>query len=170
MAGFLGLVMAIALTPSGWGQSTTGAVYGTVLDPTGSAVSGALVTLKAVDTGILQTATSNGSGEYTFTTANPGNYSVVTKAQGFKTQTQTGIRLSANQNIHVDVSLSIGETTVSLDVTAGTTLVDTREAQIAETIDKSRIEDLPTLNRNPYDLIQTATGVSSYKPDIFIGS
>lgn len=170
MLGLLVLVLAIALAPCGWGQSTTGAVYGTVLDPTGSAVSGALVTLKAVDTGILQTTTSNGSGEYTFTTVNPGNYSVVTKAQGFKTQTQTGIRLSANQNIHVDVSLSIGETTVSVDVTAGTTLVDTREAQIAETIDKSRIEDLPTLNRNAYDLIQTATGVSSYTSDIVIGS
>ena len=84
MSGFLGLVMAIALTPSGWGQSTTGAVYGTVLDPTGSTVSGALVTLKAVDTGILQTTASNGSGEYTFTTVNPGNYAVVTTAQGFK--------------------------------------------------------------------------------------
>ena len=170
MSGFLGIVMAIALAPNGWGQSTTGAVYGTVLDPTGSAVSGALVTLKAVDTGILQTTTSNGSGEYTFTTVNPGNYAVVTTAQGFKTQTQTGITLSANQNIHVDVNLSIGETSISVDVAAGTTLVDTREAQIGETIDQARIQDLPTFNRNPYDLLQTATGVTSYTPDTVIGS
>src|SRR3984957_10367115 len=155
MSGLLGLVMAIALAPNGWGQSTTGAVYETVLGPAGSAVSGALVTLKAVDTGILQTTESNGSGEYTFTTVNPGNYAVVTTAQGFKTQTQTGITLSANQNIHVDVNLSIGETSISVDVAAGTTLVDTREAQIGETIDQARIQDLPTFNRNPYDLLQT---------------
>src|ERR1700732_3851022 len=132
MLGFLGLVMAIALAPNGWGQSTTGAVYGAVLDPTGSAVSGALVTLKAVDTGILQKTSSNGSGEYTFTTVNPGNYAVVANAPGFAAQTLTGITLSANQNIHVDVSLSVSETTASVDVTAGTTFVDTREAQIAE--------------------------------------
>jgi hypothetical protein len=135
MLGFLGLVLAIALAQHGWGQSTTGVVYGTVLGPTGSAVSGALVTLKAVDTGILQTTTSNGSGEYTFTTVNPGNYAVVTTAQGFKTQTQTGITLSANQNVHLDVSLSVGEASASVDIAAGTTLVDTREAQIGETIE-----------------------------------
>jgi hypothetical protein len=170
MLGFLVLVLAIALAPRGWSQSTTGAVYGTVLDPTGSAVSGALVTLKAVDTGILQTTTSNGSGEYTFTTVNPGNYAVVTTAQGFKTQTQTGITLSANQNVHVDVSLSVGEASASVDVAAGTTLVDTREAQIGETIDRARVEDLPTFNRNPYDLLQTAIGVTSYTPDTVIGS
>jgi len=170
MFGFLVLVLAITVAPLCWSQSTTGAIYGTVFDPTHSSVAGALVTLKAVDTGLLQTATSNASGEYTFTTVNPGNYAVVTRAQGFKAQTQTGITLSANQNIHVDVSLAIGETSVSVDVTAGTTLVDTRESQIAETIDKARIEDLPTLSRNPYDLIQTATGVSSYTPDIVIGS
>ncbi|MES2390198.1 MAG: carboxypeptidase regulatory-like domain-containing protein [Acidobacteriota bacterium] len=166
----LALMTAIFVAAPGWGQSTTGAVYGTVLDPTHSAVPGAVVTLKAVDTGILQTTASNASGEYTFTTVNPGNYMVITTAQGFKTQTQTGITLSANQNIHVDVGLVVGEASVSVDVTAGTTLVDTREAQIAETIDRVRIAELPTLNRNPYDLLQTATGVTSYTQDIAIGS
>ena len=168
--GFLMFMLAIGLHPRGWAQSTTGAVYGTVVDPSRSVVQGALVTLKAVDTGILQTTKSNGSGEYTFTTVNPGNYIVITTAPGFKTLTQTGIALSANQNIHVDISLSVGDVSASVDVTAGTTLVDTREAQIGETIDQARIEELPTLNRNPYDLLQTATGVTSYTPDTAIGS
>jgi hypothetical protein len=70
----------------------------------------------------------------------------------------------------VDVSLSVGEASVSVDVAAGTILVDTREAQIRETIDRARIAGLPTFNRNPYDLLQTATGVTSYTPDSVIGS
>src|ERR1700752_3122860 len=89
MLGFLVLVPAIGLTSHSWAQSTTGTVYGTVADPSRSVVPGALVTLKAVDTGILQTTKSNGSGEYTFTTVNPGNYAVIATAPGFKTLTQS---------------------------------------------------------------------------------
>ena len=48
--------------------------------------------------------------------------------------------------------------------------MDTRESQIGETIDQARVQELPTLNRNPYDLVLITPGVSSYTSDSQTGS
>ena len=79
-------------------------------------------------------------------------------------------RLSANQNVHVVFSLAPGETSQTVDVTAAVTLVDTRGSALAETIEQERIQNLPTLNRSTYDLVQTVPGVSSYTADAQTGS
>jgi hypothetical protein len=140
-------------------QSTTGTIYGTVTDPSGAEIAGC--TVKAVDvaTGVTQTTVTNGSGAYTFQTVKPGDYSVSTTATGFKTQTQTDVQVSANQNVHVAFKLSVGSATESVSVVAGVTMVDTRESQIATTIGQQELQQLPTLNRNVYALVQTVPGV-----------
>ncbi len=151
-------------------QSTTGSVYGIVTDPTGASIPSATVTVKDVHTGVTQSTTTNGSGEYTFTTVNPGDYVVTTTATGFKTQTETGVPVASNQNVHVTFVLTAGEITESVQVEASVTLVDTRESQLAETIEQARFQNLPTLNRSTYDLVQTVPGVTNYSPDTQTGS
>jgi hypothetical protein len=68
-------------------QSTTGAIFGAVVDPTGAAIPGAAVTLTNVHTGEKRTTTTNGNGEYTYAIVNPGDYTVASSATGFKTLT-----------------------------------------------------------------------------------
>ncbi len=163
------LTLAACALP-GAAQSTVGSIYGSVADSSGAVVPGVSVTAKNVHTGLVQTTTTNGSGEYTFTSVLPGDYAVTTSVSGFQGQTQTGVAVASNQNVHVTFALSSGNVNESVEVVAGVTLVDTRESQIAETIDQSRLQDLPTLNRQPYDLVQTTPGVSRYAPDTQIGS
>ena len=165
----LGLVV-ISITSIGHTQSTTGSIYGSVMDTTGAIVPNSTVTAKDVHTGVTQVAITNGSGDFTFPAIKPGDYEVSDATQGFKTQNQTGVTVSANQNVHVTFTLQPGETSESVDVVAGVTLVDTRGSQLAETIEQDRIQNLPTLNRSTYDLVQTAPGVSNYSPDRQIGS
>lgn len=143
-------------------QTTTGTIYGTVTDPTGAAIPGC--TVKAVDvaTGVAQTTVTNGSGAYTFTTVQPGGYRVFTTAAGFKSLTQTGIQVAANQNVHVAFSLPVGSATENVSVAADVTMVDTREAQIATTIEQSELQELPSLNRDVYSLVATVPGVTNY--------
>ncbi len=152
-------LFAIALTMHA--QSTTGTIYGTVTDPSGAVIPGC--TVKAVDTatGVAQTTVTNGSGAYTFATVDPGDYSVSTTATGFKNLTQTGVRVAANDNVHVVFNLPVGSAAEDVSVTAGVTLVDTREAQIATTIDQKQLEELPSLNRDAYSLVTTVPGVTN---------
>jgi hypothetical protein len=164
------LSILVLCTTNIWAQSTTGSIYGTVVDPTGAIIPQATVTATNTATAAVSTRTTDPSGNYTFPTLDPGSYKITVKMPGFQTQTQQGITLSANQNIHVGVTLAVGSTDTTVTVDAGTTLVDTREAQLAETIDQKQIQELPLVNRDPYDLVQLVPGVTSYTPDTQIGS
>ena len=159
-----------SFTSIGFAQSTTGSIYGIVADPTGAAIPGATVVVKNVQTGLVLTQTTNSTGEYTFTTVNPGDYTVTATAASFKSTTQTGIALASNQNVHVTFALVAGGASETVQVEAGLTLVDTRESQIGVTIDQARVQDLPTLNRNPYDLVLLTPGVTTYTADQQTGS
>ncbi len=161
-------MVSIALTAGA--QSTVGSIYGAVTDPTGAAIPNASVAVKDVQTGVTQTNVTNGKGEYLFPTINPGDYTVTVTAPGFKAETQTGVTVAANVNVHVPVAMQIGGASESVEVEAGVTLVDTREAQIGQTIDQEKVENLPTIDRNPYNLLSTVTGVVSVAVDSNIGS
>ena len=153
-------VFAIALTMHA--QSTTGTIYGAVTDPSGAAIPGGTVKVVNTATGVVVSTVTNSSGAYTFATVDPGDYSVSTTATGFKTQTQTGVRVAANDNVHVAFNLPVGSATEDVSVAAGVTMVDTREAQIATTIDQRQLQELPSLNRDAYSLVATVPGVTNY--------
>ena len=153
-----------------YAQSTIGSIYGNVVDPTGAVLAGAQITISDIHTGIQQTTLSNNSGDFTFSAVKPGDYTASAAAQGFKAQTQTGIAVSANQNVHVAFTLTTGSVNETVEVEAAVTMVDTREAQLAETIEQARFQSLPSLNRSTYDLVQTVAGVTNYSKDSMIGS
>lgn len=162
--------IVIALSHTLNAQSTSGTVFGSVLDSTGAAIPGASVTLADVQTGATTTAVSDAKGNFTYAIVNPGDYTVTVSATGFKTVSQVGIILAANQNIRVPFNLAVGNASESVSVEAGVTLVDTREAQLGTTIEQSKIEDLPTLNRDVYSLLTTTPGVTNYAADSNIGT
>lgn len=164
------LVVVALCSMFAFGQATTGSVYGTVSDPSGAVVSGATVTVKNLQTGLSRTAQTTETGSYTFPFIEPGNYEVSATISGFQPQTQRGVRVDANQNVHVNFDMSLGSTEQNLTVEAATTLVDTRESQVGSTVDQRRIEELPLNGRNAYDLVQTVPGVTNYAADIQTGS
>ncbi len=164
------LAVLLSITQIATAQSTTGSIYGGVADPTGAVIASATVVAKEVHTGTTETVTTNTSGEYVFTALKPGEYAVTASATGFKSVIQTGIPLASNQNVHITFNLLAGGASETVQVEAGLTLVDTRESQIGETIDQQRVQDLPTLNRNPYDLVLITPGVTSYTADQQTGS
>jgi Carboxypeptidase regulatory-like domain len=163
-------VFAALLAGAAHAQSTVGTIYGSVVDPSGAKVTGTAVVITDLKTQVTQTNKTDGHGDYQFVAVNPSDYIVTVTAAGFKTETQTGVTVDANSNVNVSFTLTVGGASENVEVSAGTTMVDTREAQIGETIQQARIVELPTLNRDPYQLLQTVTGVSGFSADILIGS
>ncbi|HWR16890.1 MAG TPA: carboxypeptidase regulatory-like domain-containing protein [Terriglobales bacterium] len=164
------LILLLSCSPVVFGQATTGSIYGTVADSGGAVVPGATVTVKNVNTGETKSATTSSTGDYTVVFLVPGEYEVSAEMAGFQVQRQTAVHLAANQNVHVNFDLKVGSTEQSLTVEAGITLVDTRESQIATTVEQTRIQDLPLNGRNAYDLVQVVPGVQSYAADKPTGS
>ncbi|MBS1813377.1 MAG: TonB-dependent receptor [Acidobacteria bacterium] len=166
----LSVLMAIVFgTCALHSQTVTGSIYGTVTDATGAAVPGATVTVTNVGTNDVLTTKSNDHGQFTFPVVNPGTYKATSTMAGFATVTQTDIRVSANQNVNASFTLQPGEVSSEVTVEAGATLIDTREHQLAETIDQQRIVDLPLAGRNAYDLVQLVPGITNYNASAQIG-
>jgi hypothetical protein len=156
--------------PSASGQTASGFIYGTVTDTTGSVIPDAVVTATNLSTSAARTTKTDTSGDYGFPVLDPGDYNVTVQMVGFGSQPQANLRLDANQNVHVSFSLRAGSIEQNMTVEAQTSLVDTRESQIGNTVDQQRIQNLPLNGRNAYDLVQTVPGVTNYVPDDPTGS
>ncbi len=64
-------------------------MQGTVLDPTGAAVSGSSVTLRSKDTGAERTFITGSGGIYIFAALPPGSYDLTAEAKSFAKTTSS---------------------------------------------------------------------------------
>src|SRR5678816_4102099 len=80
----LSLNLVLCFSPYVQGQSTYGAITGSVTDPTGAAVAGAQVTLTNVGTSEKRTQATGADGLYSFGNLIPGEYKIDIEKQGFK--------------------------------------------------------------------------------------
>src|SRR6266566_2756789 len=72
----------------------TGALTGTVSDPTGGVVPGATVVLTSTETNQARTATTGTEGTYKFSLLPPGSYRVRFSATGFKTSEVSAVTVN----------------------------------------------------------------------------
>lgn len=134
---------------------------GTVMDQSGASIPNATVTLTNAATQALQTSTTNDTGAYHFNELEPGQYSLVVTAAGFKTNKVTDLALAAETPRNVNVTLQPGGNTESVQVNGDLVpLLQTADASIGTTIDSKEIQRLPTIGSDPYELLRTAPGIT----------
>ena len=163
----LAIVLFGAMQASG--QTTTGSVYGSATDSSGAVLPNAAIVLTNVETNAILTTKTSSSGAYVFPVVNPGAYKATATMPGFSSVTLNDIRLSANQNVNASFTLKAGSVDTIVEVEAGTTLVDTRESQLGQTIDQKQIQDLPLVGRSAYALVQLVPGITKYAASAQIG-
>jgi hypothetical protein len=127
-----GLIAASLLAVAGltqpplWAQTITGVVSGTVVDASGAAVPRAPVTLVNSGIGLRQSATSSVSGDFVFPSVQPGTYSVIVEAHGFKRYERTGVQVTAAERVNAGtIQLDVGALSESVTVSGQATPVQT---------------------------------------------
>src|SRR3984885_11055312 len=140
-------------------------ISGTVTDQTGAAVPGATLTLTQNETGFVYNATSNATGGYDFPGLNVGVYTLKAVANGFESYTATGLTLNVSQTLATNVKLTVGATTVNVDVTADALQVQTESNEVSTLISGEQVTEIATENRNFTALAALGLGVSSNLPD-----
>jgi hypothetical protein len=144
-----------------YAQTTTGSIFGTVMDSTGAVVPQVEVTATNVATNFAKTATTGESGHYQIPYLPLGSYRVEVTAAGFKKFTQSGIVLEVDRNARVDPRLEVGAVTEIVDVKADAPLVETTNATLGHTVSNAEIINLPLVNRNVYSLLDLTPGVDN---------
>lgn len=153
------LCLALCLVPAF--AQTLGDIGGTVRDPAGASVVDATVTITNTATNAARTTTTNEAGLYSFPALQPGTYSIRVEAKGFKSYTQTGIELQVQQNARIDIQLTIGQVTETMEVTAQGALLATENATVGTVVEQKRIVELPINGRNYLSLSGLAPNVSA---------
>jgi len=158
---FAALVFGFATLPAN--AQTNSSVTGVVTDPSGAIVTEASVTLSNPAIGFSLATTTNSIGVYEFSNVPPGsNYSLVFSKSGFSSLTLDKIILNVGNKETRDAQLRLGDTKVSIEVTASATeTLNTTDATIGSNIDGDRIQDLPnTLVNNAANYLFLAPGVT----------
>jgi hypothetical protein len=142
-----------------WGQLYTGSMTGIVVDPAGASVPRAEVTLTDIDRATRSTGKTDDAGRYLFLALPPGNYSLHVTASGFDAFDIPRIALDVNANVTGNANLSIPGRDIVIVAEAQASLLS-EDATISQTLTRQLINDLPLVNRNPFDLAFLAPGVS----------
>lgn len=141
--GALTAVVFLILSTAAMAQTiVTGAVSGTITDPTGAVVSSATLTLASTGTGEASVMQSGTSGLYNFPLLKPGQYSLKVEKDGFKTVVQT-LQVRLGQTVTVDVKLEVGDRSTTVEVTAQGAMIQTQDANISSTVQQREIDKVP---------------------------
>ena len=159
MTRMLRTVLALLLVVPAFAQTDTGSLVGTVRDPTGAAVPNASVTLTNSATGVSRTSTTNESGAYQFNALLAGSYNVKASAPGFASQIRNDVAIDIQSRPSVDFELKIGDAAQTIEVEAGTPLLETQTADVGGVVAERPIRDLPLNGRRYADLALLEPGI-----------
>ncbi len=154
-APLLALLFAAALAA----QFDTGQIAGFVKDSSLATVVGANVTIRNENTGAEKTTKSNSTGYYVFPNLLVATYTLSAEAPGFKKVLETGITLSSSVRLNVDLALTVGSVTETIEIKATAGLVQAESAVVSRTINSKQIADLTLNGRNPIYLALLKPGV-----------
>jgi hypothetical protein len=161
----LAVICALALCQVSYAQSTFGTVLGTVKDPSGSLIPGAIISLMNTGTNAEKSTLSNANGGYEFVNVEIGNYKLTVAATGFQKTEYQAFDVAARATLRIDVDLKVASqaTTVTVEDVA---VVQTDASNISETKGSLELTDLPVAiatrssgSTSAYSTLTTQPGV-----------
>jgi hypothetical protein len=155
-------LLAILLSSAVFAQMTiTGSISGTVVDPSGSAVPDAKVTLTSQNTKETREATTNQSGAFNLVAVQPDTYSMKVEHAGFKAFERTGIVVTANERVVIgQFILQVGAVSETVSISAKSVHVETDSAESSAEITTDQIGNLTARGRDVVSMLRTIPGVA----------
>jgi hypothetical protein len=158
----LALVWIFAAAARVDGQTATGRISGTVLDPTHAAVGDAQVIVRSESSGAATNSISSASGAFSVVDLAAGRYTIEVDVPGFRGHVVSGVKVDvASETSLPPIVLELGEVTDSVEVVADASQVQTTNAELTSTVTMEQIERLPIIGRNALSLIHLQAGVAN---------
>lgn len=137
------LVVLLLCSLSALAQSNRASITGTVTDSSGAVMVGVEVSARNLDSGLVNTAVSNGDGIYLIPNLPPGKYAVAFQKPGFKKLERPTITLNSADIAQLNAELQLGAASESVTVTADAPIIEKEDATIGTTMKGDVVSDLP---------------------------
>jgi hypothetical protein len=133
-------------------------IEGTVTDKSGAVVTGANVTVTEQGTGVSHSTVSGASGVFRVTGLAPGSYKVEAAATNFKKSSRL-VDVGSEIAVAANFTLETGSASETVTVTGEGSGLQTEDATIQGTLTTMEVQNLPEIDRDPYELLRLAPGV-----------
>ncbi len=140
-------------------QTGTTSLHGTITDKSGGAIVGAKVTIADTQKNVTRDTATNSSGAYAFNAIPPGKYEITVEAPGFRRFNNPGLELLVNAPVTENVTLEVGATSETIEVSAQAATLNTTDASLGVAFNENQVKELPMEGRNVPDLLTLQAGV-----------
>src|SRR6266576_3494620 len=154
------LVLTMLFGPNVLRADVTGSILGVVRDSTQGVVAGAHIVATNVQNNFKQDTVSAADGSFRILALPAGDYKLTVTAPGFRTFTETDIKVKVHDQLHFDVTLDVGSVADHVEIVANAVQVQTESTQLGDVIDSKKMLALPLNGRSYLDLLGLQAGVA----------
>jgi hypothetical protein len=153
-------LIALCLSPLAAQDAATGAIRGTVLDPSNSRIAKASIVAVRAATGARYLATSDSEGRFSIDLLPPGDYTARVTADKMSPQVTPTLHVEVGAAAEMEFHLTIAGPQENVTVSSAPQTVDTQSTDVSTLLDERAISDLPLNGRRFFDLILLSPGVT----------
>src|SRR6266568_5938743 len=153
------LLVCLWVTVCAYAQVGTTSIRGVVTDKTGAAIVGAKVTLTSAAQAFRREMQTNQAGEYEFLALPPSGYALTVEMASFRKFENKSVQLLVNLPAAINVTLEVGTTTETVEVSAQAANLNTTDASLGIAFGENQVKELPLEGRNVPDLLSLQAGV-----------
>ena len=142
------LAALLVLSTLCYSQTIDANLVGSVTDASGAALPNATVEVTNVATGVKTATKTNAEGLYRFNNLPVGFYNVSVAASGFNTANLKKVEIQLSKTSTVNVPMTVGSVSTSVEVTDAAVVIDTTSAQLQSNFDARQIVNLPIIENS----------------------
>jgi hypothetical protein len=155
------VLLLVLCASSLFAQGNVAKLVGSVKDPTGAVVPGAVIKVRNEKTGVSREVASGESGNFVVANLPPSIYDVTVVAAGMSPVEFKDVPLTAGQERDLQVTLSVAQIEQSVNVTTDLVVVDMSSARIGANVNEREVENIPLNGRALSSLYLMSPGAVS---------
>jgi len=145
LAAFVAVAFLPGAAPVCFAQATSGDLTGTVKDSSGAVIAKANVIVTNEDTRVSTTLQTGSAGDYHASNLLPGRYDIVVNAPGFQPYTLRGVAIELNKTATSDISLTVGTSSTTIEVSAEAgAVLDTTSTNLTTNFSNAELSYIPS--------------------------
>jgi hypothetical protein len=154
-------MFALCSLPMRGQTADTGAIAGTVSDPSGALVRHAAVAIESQGTGEMRDLATDSEGNFSVQFLPPGKYDLTVRTAGFEPFILDDVQVQITEVSRLKIQLALGGAKQQIIVSAAPPLLQTENATLGRVIDHQAVVDLPLVDRNFTEILGLTAGTNT---------